>query len=230
MQARPRKTAVVGIAASALGGALVLLVLWTLHPAAGSPQTPRPSTPQEPAPGETPLAGRGTQESRFPGGQGPASPSARAAGSTGTPLASPPPGPRVGPPGGHLDRLRYLQGISGGQGEAGGQEAIRRTAAHLSIDAARVSEFEIAARESVLEMEQALDVRKRELSASLPGGGSSGPSEQERLSQERYAAARAKALERLDRFLAQNSVHQEFRWEFDSWASMVAQKARVLDR
>jgi hypothetical protein len=137
---------------------------------------------------------------------------------------------KSGPPGGRLDRLRYLQGISSGAGEAGGQEAIRRTAAHLSIDAARVSEFELAARQSVHEMEQALDVRKREVSASLPQGGSSGQSENERLSQERYAVARTKALERLDRFLVQNTVHQEFRWEFDSWASMVAQKARVLDR
>jgi hypothetical protein len=138
--------------------------------------------------------------------------------------------PKVGPSGGRLDRLRYLEGISVGQGEAGGQEAIRRTAAHLSIDAARVSDFELAARQSVLEMERALDVRKRELSTALPQAGSSGPSDEERQSRERYAAARAKALERLDRFLAQNTVHQQFRWEFDSWASMVAQKARVLDR
>jgi hypothetical protein len=136
----------------------------------------------------------------------------------------------MGPPGGHWDNMRYLQGISAGQGEAGGQEAIRRTAAHLLIDAARVSEFEAAARESVLEMEQALEVRKRELCTSKPAEGSSGLSEQERLSQERYRAARTKALDRLERFLAQSTVHQEFRWAFDSWASMVATKTRGENR
>jgi hypothetical protein len=126
--------------------------------------------------------------------------------------------------------MSYLQGISAGQGEPGCQEAIRRTAAHLSIDAARVSEFEVAARQSVLEMEQALEARKKEVSTLPPAEGSSVLTEQERLSAERYAAARSKALDRLEGFLAQSPVHQEFRWSFDSWASMVANKTRGQDR
>ena len=126
--------------------------------------------------------------------------------------------------------MRYLQGISAGQGEAGCQEAIRRTAAHLSIDATRVSDFEVAARQSILEMEQALEVRKRELSTTSTVEGSSVQSEQERLSQERYAAARSKALDRLKGFLAQSPVHLDFCWAFDSWASTVANKTRGDDR
>jgi hypothetical protein len=207
----------------ALGGAVALLVLWLSHPAARIQETPKPLK-------EPPSAEEGPEDSRFPSTHVKASPSAGAAEPIGTPSVSLKPVPKVGPPGGHWDHLRYLQGISAGQGEAGCQEAIRRTAAYLSIDAARVSEFGAAARQAVLEMEQALEVRKAELSTSTPAGGSSVVGEQARRSEERYAGARAKALDRLESFLAQSTVHQEFRWAFDSWASMVANKTRGEDR
>jgi hypothetical protein len=211
-------------------GALVFLVLWLLRPTDGIPEIPNPSTKPALASQEASMAQDSSKVAIHSSSGGPASSSAKAAEPKESPALSPQPKAKAGPPGGHLDRLRYLQGISGGQGEAAGQEAIRRTAVHLSIDPVRVSEFQAAARQSVLEMEQALDVRKRELSSSSHAPGGSVPSEQERLSQERYASARAKALERLERFLVQDPVHREFRWEFDSWASMVAQKAQVANR
>jgi hypothetical protein len=93
------------------------------------------------------------------------------------------------------------------------------------IDPVQVAAFEVSAKQSVLEMERALERRRSELSSLPPAEGSSVLGEQERLSEERYARARSKALDRLERFLAQSTVHQEFRWAFDSWAATVAAKA-----
>jgi hypothetical protein len=214
----------------ALGGALVLLILWLSHSAASTQGTPKPAAKPVPGPMGAPSAPEGPRDSRFASNLGTASPSGSAAEPIQTPSASLLPVPKMGPPGGHWDHMSYLQGISAGQGEAGCQEAIRRTSAHLSIDATRVSDFQVAARQSVLEMEQALEVRKRELSTAPPAEGSSVLSEQDRLSEGRYAAARSKALDRLEGFLTQCPVHQEFRWAFDSWASMVANKTRGEDR
>jgi hypothetical protein len=214
----------------ALGGALVLLIAWLSHSVSRIQGAPQPPATPVSAPQGAPSAEEGPKDSRFARSPGRALTSARAAEPIGTVSASPKPVPKVGPPRGLWDHMSYLQGISAGEGEPGCHEAIRRTAAHLSIDAARVSEFEVAARQSVLEMEQALEARKKELSTAPPAEGSSVPSEQERLSAERYSAARSKALDRLEGFLAQSPVHQEFRWSFDSWASMVANKTRGLDR
>jgi len=210
----------------ALGGSSLLIVLWLSYPEAsiqGTRSLPRKAVLP---PKEAPPAGEGPQGARVLSRQGAAPPSANAAAPTGTRSASPIPLPQGGRPGGRWDHMPYLQGIAPGQGEAGCHEAIRRTAAHLSIDPAQAADFEISAKQSVLEMEQALERRKRELSTLPPAEGPSVPSEQERRSEERYAAARSKALGRLERFLAQNTVHQEFRWAFDSWASMVAVKVR----
>jgi len=214
----------------ALCGALVLLVVWLSHSAARIEGAPKPPAKRGLALQEAPSAEEGSRDSRFTSSPTQASPSARAPEPVGTPSAASKPLPKVGPPNGQWGHMSYLQGISAGLGEPGCQEAIRRTAAHLSIDAARVSEFQVAARQSVLEMEQALEARKKEVSTLAPAVGSSVLSEQERLSAERYAAARSKALDRLEGFLAQSPVHQEFRWSFDSWASMVANKTRGQDR
>ena len=209
----------------ALGGALVLLVLWFSYPAAGIEGTPGLPRKAVSSPNEAPPGGGRPQDARGSSSRGRASPWANGAAPTGTASAAQKPGPQAGPPGGRWDHLRYLQGIAAGQGEAGCREAIRRTAAHLSIDAAQTAAFEVSAKQSVLEMEQALERRRCDLSTLPPAGGSSDPSEQARRSEERYAAARAKALDRLERFLAQSTVHQEFRWAFDSWAATVAAKA-----
>lgn len=215
----------------AITGALGLVVAWASHPTAKIQGNPRPSRkaafPLEEA---FPPPGEDSKDAHFVSAQGAVRLSPRPAEPIGTPSAPPQPVLRRGPQGGQWGHLNYLKGVSAGQGEAGRQEALHRTATYLSIDAARVSEFEDAARQSVIEMEQALDVRKGELSTPVPPGGSAVAGEQERLSQERYAAARSKALDRLERFLAQSTVHQEFRWSFDSWASMVANKTRGLDQ
>lgn len=214
----------------ALGGTLVCLAFWVRYPTNLICGTPRPLSKSvsllegAPQPTEKP------KDSLFPMSPGAAPTLASAAVPTGTPSAFPKPAPKVGPPGGRWDYMKYLEDIPSDQGEAGRQEAIRRTAAHLSIDAALAPEFEEAAQQSVLEMEQALEVRKGDLSSLPPAERTSTQSEPERQSEERYAAARVKALERLEKFLAQSPVQQEFRWAFDSWASTVASKTRVEGR
>lgn len=222
MNVAVKRTHVAAVAA----GALVLVFLWAVHPAAkigGPPSAPRRAVT---LPAEAPAAGAEPRPSVSPSIPGAATPSEKPAERTPLAAASTPAMPKVGPPGGRWDHMRFLDAVHAGQGEAGRQEAIRLTATRLSIDAGRISEFEEAARQSVLEMQQALELRERELATLPPAQVASSQSEPERQSEERYAAARAKALERLEKFLAQNTAHQEFRWEFDSWASLVAKKAR----
>jgi hypothetical protein len=127
--------------------------------------------------------------------------------------------------------MGYLDAVAPGQGEATLQEAIRRTAHQLEVEPDSRAAFEEAARESVLEMEQALAVRERELACLVPrGDGRLEESEASRRSAERYAAARERALLRIEKFLGEGPNPQAFRWGFDSWASLVAAKARGAGR
>jgi hypothetical protein len=109
-------------------------------------------------------------------------------------------------------------------GEAGREEAIRRTAEHLSIEPQLRVAFEVMARQSALEMEQAMAVRGVEVSAL----GVVSPSVRNELvvSTQRYAAARQGALDRIEPYLGQTPACQDFRQEFDSWAGLVAAKAQ----
>jgi hypothetical protein len=138
--------------------------------------------------------------------------------------------PLPGPPGGAWDHLAYLKRVPPGRGEAGCREAIRLTADRLRIQPARQAEFEQAARQSVFEMEQALVRRDQDLSSLAPVEGIAVPDVSQTLSEQRYLEARSKALERLEPFLTRSPAHQDFRWAFDSWASMVASKARIETR
>jgi hypothetical protein len=106
--------------------------------------------------------------------------------------------------------------------------AIQKTADHLSIEAGLRTTFQAAARQSVLDMEQARALRSREVSAL--GVVSTSVGEEFRRSTERYAAAREGALGRVEPYLGQSPASQEFRQEFDAWAGLVAAKGQGANR
>lgn len=104
----------------------------------------------------------------------------------------------------------------------GREAALRKTAEHLSIDPASRPAFFDAARQSVLDMEQARALRSREVSAL--GVVSPSVGNELRSSTERYAAAREGALGRVEPYLGQSPASQNFRLEFDAWAALVVSK------
>jgi hypothetical protein len=113
-------------------------------------------------------------------------------------------------------------------GDMGRDAAIHKTADHLSIEVGSRTAFQAAARQSVLDMEQARVLRCREVSAL--GMVSPSVGDEFRRSIERYAAAREGALGRIEPYLGQTPACQEFRQDFDSWAGLVAVKAEVRNR
>jgi hypothetical protein len=121
-----------------------------------------------------------------------------------------------------------LKEIPSGLGDMGREAAIRKTADHLLIEAGAREAFQAAARQSVLDMEQARALRSREVSAL--GVVSPSVGDEFRRSTERYAAAREGALGRLEPYLSQTPASQEFRQEFDSWMGLVAAKGQGANR
>jgi hypothetical protein len=106
----------------------------------------------------------------------------------------------------------------------GREAAIRKTAEHLSIEEGASSAFLDAARQSVLDMEQARVLRSREVSAL--GVISPAVGNELRSSGERYSSARQAALGRVEPYLGQSPSCQEFRQQFDSWAALVESKGQ----
>jgi hypothetical protein len=212
----------------ALGSVAVLLAFWVVRPGARSWEAESPKASRSaPAPLRPEEKLSTSVSASVPHRAPPPAPSVESPGSS-------PPAPQVSQassPAGHWGHWGYLEGIAWGSSELGRLEAIRTTAAYLSIESGSLLAFEDAAWQSIQELEQALAVREQELATLEPAGVSpSVQSESGRQSEGRYAAVRQKALERMERFLCQTPVHQEFRWGFDSWASMVSAKARGIDR
>ncbi|HVR83593.1 MAG TPA: hypothetical protein VMU54_04730 [Planctomycetota bacterium] len=113
-------------------------------------------------------------------------------------------------------------------GDMGREAAIRTTADHLSIEAGSRPAFLAAARQSVLDMDEARALRSREVSAL--GVVSPAVGVEFRRSTERYAAAREGALGRIEPYLGQTPACQSFRQDFDSWAGLVAAMAQGRNR
>jgi hypothetical protein len=110
------------------------------------------------------------------------------------------------------------------------REAIRATAEYLSIPPASLLAFEEAARQSVLELEMALAARKEELAGLAQEGLSPAEANDTRLmAMARYAAARRKALDRLQPFLYGCTNAKEFQWGFDSWVATVSAQAQRVN-
>lgn len=205
----------------ALGTGAMILAIWAMHPRAAIQELSRHSraprsAPELPAP-PVACAGRPLQ----------VGPDAK------VPESSPSLDPdreartrnRKAPLEGALgarDSWEFLRGIPPGVGEMGREAALRKTAEHLSIDPASRPAFFDAARQSVLDMEQARALRSREVSAL--GVVSPSVGNELRSSTERYAAAREGALGRVEPYLGQSPASQNFRLEFDAWAALVVSK------
>lgn len=107
------------------------------------------------------------------------------------------------------------------------QKAIRATAAYLGVEGASLAAFDAAARQSIQELELAVTVRQQELLAPVPEGLTrQGQIELSRLSDARYDAARRRALGWMEPYLNRSSGHQEFRRDFDTWATTLSTTAR----
>ncbi|HEV3029470.1 MAG TPA: hypothetical protein VG457_17960 [Planctomycetota bacterium] len=106
------------------------------------------------------------------------------------------------------------------------REAIRATADYLSIPPASRLAFEEAARQSVLELEMALAALRGDLAELAQKGLSpAAGSKPRRLAEDRYAAARRNALDRLQPFLSGSTNAKEFQWGFESWAATISAQA-----
>lgn len=208
--------------AVACGGLAGLLVLWAAYPNPGRSDRPHPSSRSEAGVPVAPVRNRAEPLLAIPLPSIP--PSATPAdGPKSSPMAAP--APREGASPGSWDHLSFLSGVSSGSGQSL-QEAVRATAVYLSVESGSLMAFEEAARRSAVEMQQALARREQDLATLGPGEVyPSVPSEACRRSEERYAAARLRALQRLEPYLDETPCHREFRWAFDSWAGMVSAKA-----
>ena len=197
-----------------VAGLMVLLVLWPKGPRGVS--TDRPKKPDRSRKAEAPLEENPLLESKRidPSEKFQAHDSMRASRRTAS--------------SGLWNWLSKEKRSASGDSE---REAIRATAKYLALEPSSLTAFEAIARQSIQDLDLALAIRQQELLMPIPQGMTrKAQVEMSRQSVARFNDARRRALERMEPYLNQTSIHQEFRGEFDTWAATLSMMGRGVYR